>query len=45
MMHCRDIWKLTPAEARALQLELVEQLQVRPLPERFDVLGASDIGY
>lgn len=45
MVHCRDIWKLTPAEARALQLELVEQLQVRPLPERFDVLGASDIGY
>jgi deoxyribonuclease V len=42
---CEDIWKLTTVEARQLQKELAEALVLRPLPERFDVLGASDIGY
>ncbi len=45
MSSCGEIWKLTPREAKELQIELVKQVQLRPLPERFDVLGASDIGY
>jgi deoxyribonuclease V len=44
-MHCDEIWKLTPREARTLQLELAGQVRLKPLPERIGVLGASDIGY
>lgn len=44
-MHCDEIWKLSPSEARILQLELAGEVRLKPLPERFGVLGASDIGY
>jgi deoxyribonuclease V len=38
-------WDLTPSEAIALQRELAGRVRVQPLPMRFDVLGAADIGY
>jgi deoxyribonuclease V len=44
-MLCEEIWNLTPGEAKALQRELVGQVRLEPLPERIEVLGASDIGY
>jgi len=45
MIPCEDIWKLTPAEARELQNELVARVVIRPLPGDFEILGAADIGY
>ncbi|MCU0573383.1 MAG: endonuclease V [Syntrophobacteraceae bacterium] len=45
MIPCEDIWKLTPAEARELQSELVGRVVIRPLPGSFEILGAADIGY
>lgn len=44
-MSCSHEWDLSPAEAKALQLKLAEEVRLEPLPEHFDVLGASDIGY
>jgi deoxyribonuclease V len=38
-------WDLSPKEAIALQRELAQQVQLQPLPEHFEVLGAADIGY
>lgn len=38
-------WKLSPAEARALQERLAGRVGIQPLPESFEVLGAADIGY
>jgi deoxyribonuclease V len=35
----------TPQEAIALQRELAARVKLRPLPERFDVLGCADISY
>ena len=44
-MPCPHEWDLAPAEAKILQLELAGKVRLQPIPERFDVLGASDIGY
>jgi deoxyribonuclease V len=38
-------WELEPAEARALQQKLAEQVRLQPLPAEFQVLGAADIAY
>jgi deoxyribonuclease V len=38
-------WDLEPAEARILQQELAAQVVLKPLPEKFQVLGAADIAY
>jgi deoxyribonuclease V len=38
-------WDLSPKEAVAIQRELAQQVRLQPLPEHFEVLGASDIGY
>lgn len=44
-MGCPQEWNLAPAEAKALQFELARKVRLQPLPEHFEVLGASDIGY
>jgi deoxyribonuclease V len=38
-------WDLSPKEARELQEELAGSVVLQPIPERFEVLGASDIAY
>lgn len=38
-------WKVSPAEARALQERLADRVRIQPLPESFQILGAADIGY
>jgi deoxyribonuclease V len=38
-------WDLRPAEAKALQLELVNRVRLQPLPSSFTILGAADIAY
>lgn len=44
-MGCPQDWDLSPAQARALQIELAGKVRIEKLPEHFAVLGASDIGY
>jgi len=44
-MGCTQEWNLTPAEAKALQFELAGNVRLQPLPDRFEVLGGSDVGY
>ena len=36
---------MAPSEAIALQRELAGQVRLQPIPEHFEVLGSSDIGY
>lgn len=38
-------WDLTPKEAVALQRELADRIILQPLPDDFEILGASDISY
>jgi deoxyribonuclease V len=38
-------WDLRPAQAKALQLELVNRVRLQPLPTSFTILGAADIAY
>jgi deoxyribonuclease V len=38
-------WNVTPREAMALQRELADAIEVKPLPQDFEVLGAADIAY
>jgi len=38
-------WNVSPRDAVKLQTELAGQVLLQPLPDRFDVLGAADIGY
>lgn len=38
-------WNLSPKEAILLQKELAAGVRLQPLPSRFKVLGAADIGY
>lgn len=40
-----DNWDLTPKEAIALQKQLAGSVMIQPLPSRFKILAASDIGY
>ncbi len=42
---CSHSWDVTPREAVALQRELSGRVRLEPLPTRFEVLGAADIGY
>ena len=44
-VSCRHEWDLNPKEAIALQQSLAGEVDLRPLPEDFEVLGAADIGY
>lgn len=44
-MTCLHAWDLSPKEAIELQRELAQHVQLKPLPEHFEVLGAADIGY
>ncbi|MGV8075482.1 MAG: deoxyribonuclease V [Syntrophobacteraceae bacterium] len=44
-MSCPREWDLSPEAARAFQKELAASVLIRPLPDSFEVLGASDIGY
>lgn len=44
-MPCPDEWNLPPERARALQRDLASEVRLQPLPEEFQVLGSSDIGY
>jgi deoxyribonuclease V len=45
MMKCVHDWDLSPKEAVELQGRLADSVVLKPLPEHFEVLGASDIGY
>jgi deoxyribonuclease V len=38
-------WNLSPGEARSLQEALARHVRIQPLPKKFEVLGAADIGY
>jgi len=38
-------WDLTPKQAIAFQRQLAGSVVIQPLPARFKILGASDIGY
>jgi len=38
-------WDVTPREARVLQEQLAAEVKLQPLPEHFEILGASDIAY
>lgn len=44
-MPCPRKWDVTPEQAIALQRTLAAGVQLQPLPDSFEVLGASDIGY
>jgi deoxyribonuclease V len=38
-------WDLPPKEARVLQLALAERIELQPLPETIEILGAADVAY
>jgi len=44
-MPCPHDWNVTPKEAVKLQRDLAEQIELKPIPKDFEVLGASDISY
>ena len=44
-MPCPPKWDLSPKEAKVLQSKLAGSVVLQPLPDRIEILGASDIGY
>lgn len=44
-MSCPEEWNLSPEEASDLQKRLAGSVRLQPLPDDFQILGSSDIGY